>query len=337
MMMVMDKKKAISIAIGMTGIITVIFVYFVWQNALKNNRNAPLAMQSNSPAAEMTQNPQENIPAGTNNIYSNSSPTTNTPFEQFKEIVKPFTNPFMSVSPNSEVVTPTPTVQLKKEMTKQEIFDWTWAPEYRKQLVKIQEVMIQDGFMPESKKDVNLNSDESIYAVIDWLFQYALNKGLVVQEDYAKLQEGLRGLPERIAYDRRVLLESDPSPIVLPGRQTFNPNRTEKNLFSDIIDGFKFAFSVPEANAQLGVWVTVPDCYKASFSDPGPPGVNLWAPCCNCGCRYVGVACIPVPDCGFNSIACDIPFGCLNLMCGWASNAIWDSFTYPGTGICGCG
>ncbi len=57
------------------------------------------------------------------------------------------------------------------------------------------------------------------------------------------------------------------------------------------------------------------ECYRGKSYNPAP-GVNLWAPCCNCSVPVYGY-CVPV--------------GCKNLVCK-NGNLIWD----PATGICGC-
>lgn len=86
----------------------------------------------------------------------------------------------------------------------------------------------------------------------------------------------------------------------------------------------------------------VPLCYKNWNPASVIPGYNVpGILCCNCGLKRVGKAVIFVPICD-SPIAvggvpitplCDIPLGCLNLVCGWMQNAIWD----PMTSICGCG
>lgn len=68
-----------------------------------------------------------------------------------------------------------------------------------------------------------------------------------------------------------------------------------------------------------GVVKEIGDCYRAKDLNPNP-GVNLWAPCCNCS--------VPVPS--GKGFTC-VPVGCKNAICP-RGNLIWDRET----GICGC-
>ena len=81
-----------------------------------------------------------------------------------------------------------------------------------------------------------------------------------------------------------------------------------------------------DATAQVaGVWSAAPTCYKALMVPNFIGGTNLAAPCCNCGCRYVGFYCIYMTDCGILGVACDIQFGCLNQICAEGDNMFWNA------------
>lgn len=111
----------------------------------------------------------------------------------------------------------------------------------------------------------------------------------------------------------------------------------EKYFFSWIKEAAVLA-KIPIAEAF------VPLCYKDWDPSGIIPGYNVpGIVCCNCGLKrvpfppfliFVPICDSPISVGGFPiTPLCDIPLGCLNLVCGWMPNAIWD----PLTSICGCG
>jgi len=223
-------------------------------------------------------------------------------------------------------------------LSEEQIFERLWPQSYRNSLVMLQGLMVKDGFILESEQVLHITSDQQIYPILQKIVDYAELQKWVVPEDAKKLRRGIGELERTIITERNILRASGAmSNAVLPGGQRIDKTPMSKqSFFSAIIDGLKYSLAVNAANAQSsggGSWVTSPDCYKDLSPNNPVPGVNLWAFCCNCGCKYVYYTCVFVPDCGPNSTYCDVPFGCLNLVCGGWPNAIWD----PATGICGCG
>lgn len=229
-------------------------------------------------------------------------------------------------------------------LSEEQIFEILWPQSYRDALVILQDLMVNDGFITGSEKISPITSDDDVYAALFKIAAYAEKQGWVGSADTEQLRRGIQELARIINVEREALRINGKisSGVVLPGGQRLNETPlSRQSFFSMIIDGLKYSLTVNAAHAQIpggGNWVTSPDCYKDLSPTNPTPGVDLWAFCCNCGCRYVLYTCVFVPDCGPYSRGCDVPFGCLNLVCGGWPNAIWDQFSYPlGTGICGCG
>ena len=239
----------------------------------------------------------------------------------------------------------------KPVLSEEQIFDILWPKSYRDALVMLQDLMVKDDFISESAKVSHMTSDDHIYAVLLKIAAYALKQGWVGSADFDQLRAGIQELERTISAERANLRTTGKisNGVLLPGGQNINKTPlTAQSFFSMIVDGLKYSLTVNMANAQIpGVpgWHTTPDCYKDLAPLNPVPGVNVWAFCCNCGLFCVGYYCEWFDDCGPFSVECNVPLGCLNLMCGpWIlgvpsgpvwPNTIWDPF--PGTGICGCG
>ena len=231
----------------------------------------------------------------------------------------------------------------KPLLSEEQIFDTLWPQSYRDALITLQDIMIRDGFMTELEKRSVITSDEQVYATLLTIADYALKQGWVESADFDQLRMGIQELERIIAGERANLRMSGKvsASVLLPGGQRINNTpQVKQDFFSMIIDGLKYSLTAQEANAQIpGVpgWHTTPDCYKDLAPNP-LPGVSLWAFCCNCGLLCTPLGCAFIPDCGPFSAFCNVPLGCLNLMCLAWPNAEWDAFWNPlGTGICGCG
>lgn len=178
------------------------------------------------------------------------------------------------------------------------IFKKLYPDYYLNALSVIHRVMVNDGFLPNASFDVP--DEDTLFAFLWATINYAETKKFIAQTDAERFRKALYG-------ETRELLRKE--------RYSF---------LNQMLDYFK-------TSRVFASIVTSPDCY----ADPLPfnivPGVNLpFDYCCNCGliCTKVGPP-VFVPDCSIKS--CDIPLGCLNLVCP-GGNAIWD----PLTGICGC-
>lgn len=287
------------------------------------------------------------------------APETNTESYSFQELFQPVIQPlepiisYMTGSFLDESVDLDYTVKNdspsyvyggdKVVLSEKEIFQWTWSADYQIQLMALQDVMITDSFLNKSEKISIISTNEDVYKILGNLFDYALSKGWIVAVDADRLKKGLTELPRIVETDQAVLRAGSVPETILPGHQSFKFSpRDSRTLATTIIDGIKYVFSLPEVSAAQipGVpgWHTAPDCYKDLVPINPVPGPNLLAFCCNCGLLCTLTRCIFIPDCGPFSKFCNIPLGCLNLMCKAWPNAIWDAFSNPlGTGICGCG
>ncbi len=227
-------------------------------------------------------------------------------------------------------------VKTSPAISEEEMFVKLWPPGYQEFILTTQQMMARDSF-PNSFSVKKVSKDSEVYAALEEILEYALSKGWVPKEDAENLRKGIREeLPRLINQEREVLRSTGAfSADVVPGRQRFLFLPVAKDgLISTLVDGLKYVFSARTAYAS---WVTTGDCYKDDA--PGYPvmGFNAWDFCCNCGLYCIAYYCEFVPDCGPHSVSCNVPLGCLNLICqGWP-NAIWDAVYYPGTGICGCG
>src|SRR3989338_8401464 len=224
-------------------------------------------------------------------------------------------------------------------LSEEQIFDILWPESYRDALVMLQDLMIKDNFITTSEKNTIFATDDQIYAVLFKIAEYAKKQGWVGPADATQLQKGIQELERLISMERANLRTTGKisSGLLLPGGQRIDKTPMAKqDFFSMIVDGLKYSLTTNSANAEIpggGNWVTSPDCYKDLAPSNPVPGANLWVFCCNCGLYCVGYYCEFIDDCGPYSTQCNVPLGCLNLICGAWPNAIWD----PETGICGCG
>ncbi len=228
-------------------------------------------------------------------------------------------------------------------MSDSEIFEKMWPKGYRTELRKMEEIMMQDGFVKQNEQSP-MASDEDMFDFYKTTLNYARHKQWVSKENYTNLLRGLTEiLPEILGREKASLRRGgrDTSSIILPGGQRLTHD-TSDTLVDSIIEGLSYVFSFAEpANAA---WFRDIDCYKDDIPFYPIPGPNLWSFCCNCGMHFqmVGTKCVPHYDrdcgadmshCNFDACAPGRPLGCLNLACGVWPNAIWS----PLTGICGCG
>ncbi|MBI2637530.1 MAG: hypothetical protein HYW88_01390 [Candidatus Sungbacteria bacterium] len=235
----------------------------------------------------------------------------------------------------------------KKNITETELFNRIWPPDYINGIRSVEKLMIQDGFITTPSP---LATDEDIYGSMERMLDYAIKKSWIAEKDTIGLRKGIREvLPALIEEEKQGFLSGFEQTIALPKDQRIvYDTLNKKKTISELFDGLKHVLLMAHpAKAVTDVpigWFTSPDCYKDLNPYYGVPGVNLWDFCCNCGLRYVGVAVVYIDNCGPFSTACDIPLGCLNLVCAAWPNAVWDAWWYasnpPGnvpTGICGCG
>lgn len=232
-----------------------------------------------------------------------------------------------------------------QSMTDEQIFDRLWPPVYREALQGLETHMVDQGFIKEEEKHLSITSDADMYSILLKIIDYMESRGWTTSEDATKLREGLMvHLPKQIEAERTNLRKNGVKTGILLPRDQHITSQDSTSLALDIIDGLKYVFSAPEAQAQFGLgvgWYTAPDCYKNLAEFNPVPGFNSLAFCCNCGLSCVPpLACVFVLDCGPFSTLCTIPLGCLNLNCKLWPNAIWDGppgAVPPYTFTCGCG
>jgi hypothetical protein len=171
-------------------------------------------------------------------------------------------------------------------------------PDYYLEALRVTHLlMVNDGFLPQTS--LNIPDEDALFAFLSATIDYAETKNFITQADAERFRTTLHG-------KTRELL------------------RQERYSFLN-----KILQYLGVSNAFAGI-ITA-DCYADPFPFNLIPGVNLpFDYCCNCGliCTGIGPP-VFVPDCSIKK--CDVPLGCLNLVCP-TGNAIWD----PVTGICGC-
>ena len=173
-------------------------------------------------------------------------------------------------------------------------------PDYYLEALRVTHLlMVNDEFFPEASLDIP--DEDALFTFLGATIDYAETKNFITQADAERFRAALHGKTRELLRQERYSLLNHILNYFVPS-----------NAFASIIG------------------IPIP-CY----SDPYPfnpiPGVNLpFDFCCNCGliCTGVGPP-VFVPDCSIKK--CDVPLGCLNLICP-NGNAIWD----PLTGICGC-
>jgi len=261
--------------------------------------------------------------------------------EFLEETFKPPATKTTSVSPSS----PLP----QRVMSEEEIFNTLWPKSYLENLRVFEDVMHNDGFITEAERHTVIDSEEDIYAVLLKMLDYTEAKQWIPAGDIAKLRQGLLGDFKKMKDRERELLREPPAEgptSSLPQfPRPFLSSKEESSrtfIVSSLLNALSI-LSLPEAEADAPWWHTLltgsSDCYKDEDEDFKPLGPNLWAACCNCGLTFdIEFGTVFNLDCGPFSVFCDIPLGCLNLVCIDWPNAIWDAFWYPnGMGICGCG
>lgn len=234
-------------------------------------------------------------------------------FDTFAPLVKPFDDLLsfetktptedMNASPISDARSPTSntlkenTISIQTPLPASDpVFKKLYPDYYLDALKVLHRIMVNDRFFPDTA--FSIPDEDALFAFLGATIDYAETKTFITSVDAKRFREALHG-------ETRELLRQE--------RHSFL-----KQLFDYFDMSYAFASIVTE-------------CY----SDPYPfnviPGVNVpFDFCCNCGliCPPVGPP-VFVPDCSVKS--CDVPLGCLNLICP-NGNAIWD----PMTGICGC-
>lgn len=175
------------------------------------------------------------------------------------------------------------------------LFSKIWPDFYIQYLRNMQDVLVQEGIYTEKKYDFALESE--IFTFLDDFIAFLLQNNVLTSQDADRLRKGLR---EDLPWSQDAEL--------------YMRERAQRIL------KFIFAFFAGnEAYAQFSFpFSPGGDCYKDLAPLNPVPGVNLWAPCC---------------DCEVDFGAGPVPIGCLNAVCAAWPNAIWD----PATGICGCG
>lgn len=173
--------------------------------------------------------------------------------------------------------------------------------------------LIAVGVMAESER-IALTTEQEVTQYIQRRFESYLNEPSVSDEEKAVARRTIQRLPQVMRSER------ERAERILRGE-------VAEKIPSPLMSALTLA--IPRAEA---FWYTIPDCYKDDNPFSMVPGYTNIALCCNCG-YHCSDGCAYFQDCGFQSIACNVPLGCLNLECKFYQNAIWSSLT----GICGCG
>ncbi len=258
--------------------------------------------------------------------------------EEGEKIKETFLEQFSALS-KSPVLSPEQALPAKATGTKrllsdEEWFKITYPDSYLEYLATIEQAMRDEGFISESEK-FEFTSDEKIRSFLHKTIDFFLEQGFIDKMQADNFRQGID--------------------VVLPDLQ-----KQEKRLWEEKLNALLLKF-VKIAYAQYPL-----DCFR--IGPPLPGGVNLWAPCCDCGYNIVGRrgSLVYIDHCsrvaadigaeidiyspfydpvtnamytgagGASTGLCAINLGCLNEICrlrGTFLPAIWD----PMTGICGCG
>lgn len=248
-----------------------------------------------------------------------------------------------------------PTVQLSEE----EIFQKIWPANVRDTLKDLGNLVIKDGVIVKeiptsggesgagvkgipiqnwsmSEGGTNeFKTDVDMYRSLGALLDESLKQGWIKDQEYKNLKKGLtQDLPLIVEKQKEALRKWGRFGGSASGSDLSMVPADPKKLIGDLFSFLSNLLPIaPEAKA---FWYTFPDCYKDDIPVYPVPGFSLWDPFCNSG-FYCAYGCTFVYDCGYQGVYCNVPIGCLNLICRAWPNAIWDAVWYPGTGICGCG
>lgn len=276
--------------------------------------------------------------------------------------------PSLAPTPPPLVPPPAPAAGGSTPLTDQEIFNRIWPSSYLGYLKGLERLEIRDGviqamdpgsiirfsaaprissefdeedpimnwFIPPGERHAIFTTDQDVYDSFLTTLEQAHANGWITGEEFERAVRSIREvLPPLIERERENLRRGVPSSFTLPRDQRFSHATSVRKLVRDLLDGIGYVLLLAEP-AAAG-WTTAPDCYKDDDPSNQSLGGNTPVFCCNCGIVFVcgKGGCFPVfvPDCGPQSAICDVPLGCLNLICQNTPNAIWD----PQTFICGCG
>lgn len=227
------------------------------------------------------------------------------------------------------------------KQAEKEIAENLFPAYYSESLSQMQNGFIRAGWMKEEER-VAFNTEQGIFAFLKRSVEMMVSRGVYRSDKEAeRARVAVDLFPQMWAIERQQYKQKNAFFY-----KFFTPNK----IFSaplgksaefearkeDIMAGF-FSALVPEStHAQsqfIDSFVTFPDCWKSKSEQRLKKGDNLFALCCNCG------LCIIPPyreefvyDCGkpeggdCGQSACNIPLGCLNLICAPANanNAIFD-------------
>ena len=202
-------------------------------------------------------------------------------------------------------------------MSDEDYFGKAYPEMYRAILDSLQDFLVDKNFITSGQKIV-FKTEEDTYVLFLRIADYAFFKGYIQESMLDNYKKGIEEL-KKLNVGDRVFVEKR-----LLGKNIDDLLARAKNIILNLVGTEK---------AQAFVWVSIGvECYKSAGLG-GPLGYNSWAECCNCGEFCSNAGCQYYQDCGYMGASCNVPMGCLNMICGWMSAAIWD----PITGICGCG
>jgi hypothetical protein len=206
-------------------------------------------------------------------------------------------------------------------------------PEYRRSVEEVEKTLAKVGFITEDEMITDLTSVENIqvqqHRFIDFLAsrpedKYFYNNPANVASAHASIDKDIpKAVLARADYFRSLTRAKQDR--VLAG---LPPEK--ESLFARAVN----FFSPESADAQIyGVWDSITFCYK-TISVGILPGVAIPWYNCNSGWFIAGYVETYYYDCLPYSVLCNLPLGCLNLVCYTKQNALADIPT--GTYMCGC-
>ncbi len=285
------------------------------------------------------QNAENPLPASENSRPSNRTYPSFRPENKQKEVVGGFDPLADMFDPDTivESISPIlPALPESSESAKKKedaaVAENLFPKYYTTALVKMQDAFIKAGWMSEDAR-TPLDSEEHVFAALRLSVDVAAKNSVYKTEAEAKAARHAVEVifPAMWESERELYRLQKKSALKFFKGNMLGLGDSKDRLVEysrrkqDFLARFFNAIAPKEALAQVsGTWSAAPTCYKALNPQNTLRGSNLpWPLCCNCGlfCSY---GCTYYQDCLINSVLCNVPLGCLNLVCDGFWNAIWD-------------
>src|SRR3989338_1045412 len=204
---------------------------------------------------------------------------------------------------------------------------------YREKLADVEKALVKVGYIREEEKVANFELVENIQRqqrrFIEFMASQPNDKYYSVPGNKERALRSIDiDIPQVVEARREYFrsLSQEEQKRVLAG---FSPTR--ENIFSRALSLFYPA----TANAQIyGIWDSYAFCYKSLGPGGRVPGFAIYWYSCNSGlfCSY---GCAYEYDCAPFGASCNVPLGCLNLICEAFLHSIAN--IPVGQYECGCG